>query len=249
MPRLSGVLLSVSNPAEIAEFYVRYLGMQAANIGDVWRLGYPGRDADLILSSGPSGYRHNRSDRYWKIGITLPNVDIAHQQLNASGIDVSTPNQFRDIGYMCHLSDPAGFQIELLQHDFEANRPPDAGALDAPLGGGARIGQITLRSGDITTATETFERLGMRLLSVQPVQNPDFTLYFWAFTQDTPPDPDPCAVENREWLWKRPYTTLEVQHLPGLSPTRNPGFLGLEMEGIDHGSADDFGDGISVFSA
>ena len=26
------------------------------------------------------------------------------------------------------------------------------------------------------------------------------------------------SVENREWLWQRPYTTLEIQHRPGAQP-------------------------------
>ena len=46
------------------------------------------------------------SGGYWKIGITLPDVDVARDRLLARGIAVSTPQQFYDIGYLCHLADP-----------------------------------------------------------------------------------------------------------------------------------------------
>lgn len=231
MPRLSGVRLCVSNPAQVAEFYTKHFGMRAKQDDDTWRLGYAGEDADIVLVPGGAPYTHTRRDRYWKIGITLPNVDIAYRQLTAAGLPVSQPRQFRDIGYLCHLSDPAGFQIELLQHDFEANRAKNVGHPDRVLGGGARIGQITLRSGDIDATAKTADALGMRLLSVQPVSSLNFTLFFWAFTQENPPHADFEAVENREWLWKRPYTTLEIQHVVDLDPVSNPGFQGLEVEG------------------
>ena len=94
----------------------------------------------------------SRADRYWKIGITLPNVDMAVAQLRGRGVEVSEPKQFQDIGYMSHLADPAGYQIELLQHDFESNRPVDAGDRDAVLGGGARVAQVTLRTNDLAGA-------------------------------------------------------------------------------------------------
>ena len=55
----------------------------------------------------------------------------------------------------------------------------------------------------------------MTLLSIQPVPNYGFTLYFLAFTEERPPIADLEAVGNREWLWQRPYTTLEFQHFNG----------------------------------
>ncbi|MFD1156538.1 VOC family protein [Roseovarius aestuarii] len=231
MPRLSGIRLSVYDPEVLADFYRSHLGMTARETADGWRVGYEGIDADILLRSGGAAYSPARSDRYWKIGITLPNVDMAFDQLSAAGFDVSKPHQFRDIGYMCHLSDPEGFQIELLQHEFEGKRPPGVGNPSLPLGGGARIGQITLRSGDIDASRRSCEDLGMRLLSVQPVTDFGFTLYFWAFTDDILPDPDFEAIENRNWLWKRAYTTLEIQHVDGLTPTRNPGYAGIVIEG------------------
>lgn len=249
MLRLSAAYLLVSNPIKIADFYTTHLGMTAHETPEGWRVGYPGQDADILLMPGGGTYRPARSDRYWKIGITLPNIDIAVEQLRNAGITIGEPQQFLDIGYLCHFSDPAGFQIELLQQDFYGNRPADAGNPDLPLGGGACIGQISLRSGDIVASSDHLERLGMRLLSAQPVPAFAFNLYFWAFTDETPPQSDLTSVANREWLWKRPYTTLEIQHVKDLSPTRNPGYAGIEIEGLSEAMTDEFGDKIRPYSA
>ena len=72
----------------------------------------------------------------------------------------------------------------------------------------------------------------MKLLSVQDVSEYGFCLYFLGFTTDTPPEPvDLHSVANREWLWQRPYTTLEVQYKPGARPCLP---MDKQGEGVDH---------------
>ena len=54
----------------------------------------------------------------------------------------------------------------------------------------------------------------MKLLAIMPVEtesNP-FDLYFYAYTDDEPPDSNPQGVANREWLYQRPYAVVELQH-------------------------------------
>ena len=159
-------------------------------------------------------------DAYWKIGVTLADVDLARESLIADGIDVGVPRQFRDIGYLCHLADPDGFQIELLQHRFAENHqslPRDRGCA---LGSPAVFGQVTLRVRDPEVSLRFYRDLiGLRLLSRQTVAPYRFTLYFLAGTEERPPVDDLDAVENREWLWQRPYTTLELQHRWGTEET------------------------------
>ena len=205
-------------------------------------LGYKGQDTYLELRSHndwaqADDYTHNKKDTYWKIGITLPDVDLACRRLNAKGIAVSEPAQFRDIGYLCHLSDPEGFCIELLQHDFEANFHPTPVDPRQPLGSKPNLGQITLRVKDIEANLHFYcNLLGMKLLSRQAVEPYGFTLYFLGCTDENPPNTDLDAVDNREWLWKRPYTTLELQHFPDRNVPHfqyrrhgldEPGFRGL----------------------
>jgi len=238
--RLAGVALNVAAPEKLAAFYTRHLGMAVDRSGKFLRLGYGGPAASLELRPLPSPkpYVHDSSDEYWKIGITLPNVDMAFEQLNRAGVAVTQPRQFLDIGYMCHLTDPDGFQIELLQHTFAGQPRTSPGNPDLPLGGGAQIGQITLRITGLDAAIARYQRsMGMRLLSRQVVAGRDFTLYFLAFTGESPPNRDIEAVANRPWLWQRPYTTLELQHLtePGRhirsTPSGAAGYTGLLIEG------------------
>ena len=55
-------------------------------------------------------------------------------------------------------------------------------------------------------------QLGMRLLSIQDIPQHSFSLYFLGFTEEEPPCADLRSTGGREWLWQRPYTTLEIQY-------------------------------------
>lgn len=165
-------------------------------------------------------YIPSAKDGYWKIGITLSDVDRARHRLQSSGVSVSDPHQFLDIGYLCHLADPDGYCIELLQHDFAQNYRPSPPRHECKLGSAPTLGQITLRIKDPAASLRFYgEVLGMRLLCRQVVEPHRFTLYFLACTDEEPPDADLDAMENREWLWKRSYTMLELQHVWGTEHT------------------------------
>ena len=229
--RIAALRFDVADPQALAAFYVQQLGMTERACEDGVRVGYDGADADLVFCQSAEGvaYTHSREGRYWKIGITLPNVDMACELLTAAGVEVSQPRQFQEIGYMAHLSDPEGFQIELLQHTFEGQPRTSEGERDVPLGGGATVGQVTYRTADITAELSHYrDALGMSLLSRQPVEEYGFDLYFLAFTDEQPPDPDIAAVTNRPWLWQRPYTTLEFQSFAG----GDPGRFGVDQNGV-----------------
>ena len=234
MNRITGLSLRVADPHRLAGFYTRHLGMRRRDTASAIRLGYGGAGADLVLlPGGRTGPTPPRA-RYWKIGITLPNLDIAQAQLRAAGLEVSDPHQFGDIGYMCHLRDPEGWPIELLQHDFQDRRADGLGNPDLPLGGGAGIGQITLRSADMTADDHTARAAGLVPVSTQPVPDHGFTLHFYAPPGEPPPDPDLTALQNRPWLWRRPYTTLEFQHLPNTAITPSPALAGIEIGSALH---------------
>ena len=187
----------------------------------------------LKQSTPPKYYKPQpSSDVYWKIGLSLADVDTARSKLVHQDVEVTSPRQFRDIGYMCHLSDPFGFSLELLQHDFQSNfsseRVQASLEPNLALGQQAHIGQITLRVSDINRSLQFYQStLGMKLLSIQSIPNM-FNLYFLACTDEKPPSDDVNAVEIREWLWKRPYTTLELQHYPGTDRKYNTADLNHE---------------------
>ena len=253
--KLDRVILRVQSPESLARFYVEHLGMTVLDEGRAVLLGFGGDDALIEMRPATPGnrYTHRRSDRYWKIGVTLPNVDMACAQLRKADVEVSQPRQFGEIGYMCHLEDPEGFSIELLQHRFGAQGSEGAGDPKKPLGGGARIGQVTLRVADLDAALGFYrDRLRMTLLSIQPVPDYGFTLYFLAFTEERPPNVDLEAVDNREWLWQRPYTTLELQHFRDATTTFTlpaataAGFAGIVITGVGERKAQRTDDGGST---
>ncbi|MBO6893380.1 MAG: VOC family protein [Roseibium sp.] len=216
LPHLSELSLQVSDPEALADFYCEVLGMNRVGPTDAVTIGYPGENAGLRFRPGAREKvgAQASSARYWKIAITVPDLDMACALLRQTGLQVTEPHQFRDIAYMSHLADPEGHVIELLQHTFHGNPKTAAGNPELPLGGGARMGLITLRTSDLEAdLAHCRDHLGMRYLSRQDVPDLNFCLHFLAFTNDTPPVADLDAVENRQWLWQRPYTMLEFQEL------------------------------------
>lgn len=231
-------VLRVDNPKALGEFYRDVMGMEIIEEKEEEVvMGYKGEGAHmkLVKAEGGGKYTHTREDVYWKIGITVADVDLARMKIVEKGVEVSEASQFLDIGYMCHLSDPSGFSIELLQHTFKENftKPDEIPSL--ALGQEPTIGQITLRCKDVEESLAFYrDGLGMKLLSIQEVSPYGFSLYFLAFTDESPPHEALDHVGNREWLWQRPYTTLELQHRPGKPPgpmvrEGQPGFQGIEV--------------------
>jgi len=230
MARINTVLLKCQNPEAQIRFYCDVLGMQDLGKG---RIGYGGVEAALKFMSADKPYAPTSNDCYWKIALSVPNIELACEQLKAQNIEVGDPHQFKDIGYLAHFKDPEGFTIELLDHAFQGERQ-DQSFDENMLGGGAHLSLLTLRTLTINQARETCLGWGMKPLSVQPVEDYGFTLYFFAFTDETPPSADLQAIENRTWVYRRPYTILEFQHRHDgtelvNSPSDQSGYAGFEM--------------------
>ena len=218
--RIARIRLRVGGLADVEPFYRGHFGMRTFDADNALDLGYD--DGQCLLEFHEGGHEpfyDGPDGLYWKIGITLRDLDVAVAYLRQRGLSVSEPRQFQDIGYMCHLLDPNGFPIELLQQGFEGNQKPLGPGDGHPVACQATLAHVTLRVGDLAGAKAMCEgELGMRLMSVQPVALADrtFCLYFYAWSQDALPNAELEAVENREWLWARPYTLLELQHIEPL---------------------------------
>lgn len=209
MPRIDTIKLRAVDPAAQQRFYVDVLGMAVRDDGAV---SYGPAEAGLMFTPAQQPYAPTSGDIYWKIAIAVPNIDLAHAQLTARGISVGAPRQFKDIGYLAHFQDPEGFTIELIEHWFKGGRP-DGQEDRSCLGGGPCLNLLTLRAHEIAPLRAACLNWGMTPLSIQPVDSHGFTLHFFAFTDDIPPNADLISVENREWLYQRPYTVLEIQHV------------------------------------
>ncbi|MEH6631238.1 MAG: VOC family protein [Halopseudomonas aestusnigri] len=224
IPKISAQHLRVLNFDGLSDFYCGLLGMQEVKTEKNLRaFGFSADQCSVVFhQTEVAPYQPQANDFYWKIGVTLRDLDAAVGYLRDRGLTLPDPYQFRDIGYMSKLTDPKGLSIELLQQGFEGNAKslPDG----HPVGTQATLAHITLRVTDIATAKSYFEEtLGMRLMSVQPVEDFGFCLYFYTWSDEPLPEPELTSVSNREWLWSRPYTFIELQHLekPGLSVNKS----------------------------
>ena len=199
----------VSDLGLTRQFYSDVLGFDVADEGKALTCSLP-NGARLVFHEAPVERHEAKKDgRYWKIGLTMPDLDRAVAHLDRLGWVISRPRQFLDIGYMCHLNDPDGLSLELLQQGFEGRGAP--GPTGHDIGAQATLAHLTLRAETREVADAEWLGAGMTLMSVQPVPSHGFTLYFYANTDQTPPDPDLAAVAHREWLWRRPYALVEVQ--------------------------------------
>jgi len=175
-------------------------------------VGYGVLEARLEFTQASESYRPTAHDLYWKIALAVPNIEFACRQLLERGVAIGEPQQFKNIAYLAHFEDPEGFTIELIDHAFKGERlkiPVD----ETALGGGTRLNLLTLRTGTIENARRICIEWGMVPLSIQPVEDHNFTLYFFGFTNDVPPNSNLQAIENRPWLYQRPFTVLEFQFL------------------------------------
>lgn len=265
MPRISDIHLDISDPKASLGFYVQRLGMRLNSTesepgATVYSLSFPtGASLKLRHRSAPSlaaaRYQPRETDAYWKIGITIADVDIARDRLMANDVEVTEPAQFHDIGYLCHLDDPDGYCIELLQHRFAENHRPVPPVESEALGNPPNLGQVSLNVSSIEDSLSFYrDELGLKLLSRQQVPGRDFSLWFLG-PPVCPPSDSIDAIENREWLWSLPATTLEIRAYgqpiaPRLAhPPRNQlGFrgIGIAVDGFKQQTLDP--DGVEIFA-
>lgn len=227
---LDTLLLRVTDTEAQKRFYRTVLGMSDQGDG---RVGYSDREAAIRFIAADAPYAPEPTDLYWKIAVSVPDIELACAQLRARGVPCTSPRQFRDVGFLAKVTDPEGFTVELIDHWFEGERP-DLEVDRTLLGGGAHLSLVTLRTGDIAGVETDILEWGMKALSVQAVHPNGFTLYFYAFTDETPPHPDLEAIENRTWVYRRPYSVLEIQHVHGLDAETHPaenaaGYAGLSV--------------------
>lgn len=235
MPIIDAIRLRCSDPETQKRFYCDVLGMQRRANGTI---GYADEEAGLLFEAADLPYRPSPNDLYWKIALAVPNIDLAHRQLTEKRIEVEPPRQVEDIAYLAHFKDPEGFTVELIDQWFKGGRPAEDLEIQR-LGGGPRLNLLTLRAADIGPVDNAVKAMGMTPLSTIPVPTRGFTLYFYAFTDERPPNADLLAIENRTWVYRRPYTVLEIQHVVKAGwiekpCTREAGYGGTIISGVSH---------------
>lgn len=202
--------LAVKNLQESLTFYCNGLGFELSNANNEQaELTLGGGGSKLRLIHSPhlnAPYSSQKDQCYWKIGLTVSNLENTLTQLSKQGINATRPQQFLDIGYLCHLSCPDGYIIELLQFT----------AKDSPLSQNHRFDKqwahITFRVSDGNVSINFFrETLALSLIETIAVAPYHFDLYFLSENQDKRPKLTTIG-EKRHWLWTRPNTLIELQH-------------------------------------
>ena len=254
--------LATSNPKSSLAFYQGTMGMRLVSIDRAegntrWLLGFVNAHGDdvaqshaglleLIYKPGASPpdivKQPSKSEGYWKIAISVADLDVAHRRLIELGSAPDEPRQVGDIAYLCHLDDPDGYCVELIQHEFKQNHTPEPENPDHWLLTPASFLLITYRVKDPELSLNFYTKiLGMRLLSKQVITTRGVTHYFLAFTNDQLPHADVEHVGNREWLWQRSYTVIELQHIWGTEADESfvyrsgpeSGFVGVTIASDD----------------
>ncbi|MEM7193419.1 MAG: VOC family protein [Pseudomonadota bacterium] len=233
MPKIDTLEIRVTDPKKLVNFYRGVLGMTRM---EDERMRYGAEEAAIRFFPAERLYKSSSNDVYWKIALSVPDIELACSQLSSKGVSVGHPEQFRDVGYLAHFNDPGGFTVELIEHYFKGDRP-DTILDESLLGGGARLNLITLRTADMTSIKSHAADWGMTLICIQPLESIGFTLYFFAFTNESPPSNDLTAIENRTWVYQRPYTVLEIQHIHGADRVTQvdaqcAGYQGVRVSGV-----------------
>jgi catechol 2,3-dioxygenase-like lactoylglutathione lyase family enzyme len=212
-PKVAGLL---------SHTYVEALGMRALG---ALRFGYGA--AELVFADdAPGPYVTDDADVYWKIGVTVPDLDAAVAKVRRAGVEVSSPWSLAGIGYLCHLRDPAGLQIELLQRRWEGHAQPSCGN---PFGS-AHLAHVSLRVATDHAAWSWWRAQRLFELDAMDVPGRAFSLSFLGPVAVTVPA-GPLRA-RREWLWSRPETLIELQHRPGpVRASPGAGLTGLVIDG------------------
>ncbi|MFT5504883.1 MAG: lactoylglutathione lyase [Gammaproteobacteria bacterium] len=226
---LSQHSLNITNAQRSLEFYCAQLGMtlveEATYDGKHHLfLSYTDNEAldsqsavlELVVDNDNPFDNALSNSGYWKIAISVADLDVAYKRLTQTECTISKPFEVPNVAYLCHCEDPDGYCVEFLQHRFIRNHVAQKTNEPFPLATKAAFSLITLKIKDPEASLAFYQsQLGLRLLSRQEVTGRRFTLYFLSADSEIPPTSDIDDIPLREWLWQRPYTLLELQHVHG----------------------------------
>lgn len=243
--------LQISEPKTSLDFYINKLGMLLISQYEVnskrhYFLSFSEKqDACLELVFDPETVfsvtsQPSLTEGYWKYSIAVPNLTLAREHLLLQGINIGSPFEVKNIAYLCHLTDPDGYCIELIQHYFANNNRKILSSSNSFQECQPTLNLSALRVKQIDKSLAFYTKLGMRLVSRQKVEGRNMHLYFLSFNSELPPSLDIDAVSVREWLWQRPYTLLELQHTDDIESkidfnyrtSTDSGFLGFDIKNL-----------------
>ncbi|BDY06584.1 VOC family protein [Ferrimonas sp. YFM] len=239
--------LRVSNLSRSLAFYQNQLAMALVSLESIngrqcATLSYGPGQASLVLIEEMAplavAVQPNPAEGYWKFSLAVDSVPGAMWALRRMGVATGEPFEVPQVATLCHFTDPDGYCIELVQRTFGVAAEPQGEREFASFAPSMLLSTVRVKDPGLSLAFYQ-QAMGMRLLSRQPVPERNMTLYFLGYDDSALPEPGLEAVANREWLWQRSYTLLELQHiqgtesLPGFRYHNGPerGFDGLGVSG------------------
>lgn len=247
--------LYISNPKQSHEFYANKLGMYLIKTfkkDDIDYFHYCFEDTkdtkqailELIFDKqNKQSIFPKPKDTlqgYWKMAISIKDVDIAREKLIENGVDVQEAIQVPNVAYLCHFYDPDGYCLELIQHKFKQNHIKQKEDSKYLLGNKPVFSLITYRVKDIQKSLDFYiDKLKLKLLSKMELKQRGFDLYFLALSDEELPNKDVESIQNRQWLWEREYTMIELQHILDIDDDFiyevgiKTGFKGISFSSLD----------------
>jgi len=227
MKYLQSLSLYISKPLDSLSFYISKLGMKLIEIyieedKKYYHLSFDKNSKQAFLeliydkNNTQTVFPKNQDllEGYWKIAISIKDVDIASDKLIEKGIKVSEAFQVPNVAYLCHIQDPDGYTIELIQHKFQENHIKEKEDSSYKLGNKPVFSLITYRVKNINKSLDFYQtKLGLKLFSKMDVTKRGFNIYFLAASKEKAPSENIEAIENAQWLWTRDYTMIEFQHI------------------------------------
>ncbi len=235
--------LLIKNPEATLDFYQNLLSMTLIDIHKVsgqthYYLSLGSQQAALELIHRPEvrltvSPQPSATEGYWKFTVAVDDLDTTRSKLVEKGVRIGECFEVKGLAYLCHLTDPNGYCIELIQKTLQIT-----GSEEVPLHPGLKaLNLSTLRVKNIESSLSFYKSVGMKLVYTYRSDERKMTLFFLVSEDYVEDLRIPSDATQEERLWQSAYTLLELQHIDNTE--NNPdfhyrvgpetGFLGLDL--------------------
>lgn len=241
--RIAAHRLRINNPNAALDFYQNRLGMTliqqySSQQGTHYRLAFDAKQAALELIYHPDinvrvAAQPCKTEGYWKFSIAVDDLDATRRCLIEQGVRVGECLAVKGLAYLCHLTDPDGYCIELIQKTLQTTPVEQRHTAT----GMASLNLSSLRVKHAQRSIDFYRGIGMKLAYSYRSEPMQMELFFLVSTADVAILERPSDRLIEEQLWQFPHTILELQQRDGTKDnadfsyrvTPDNGFLGLEL--------------------
>lgn len=241
--------LQISDPKTSLYFYQNILGMKLLNcIKTKNKTQYfltfnHNVEASLVLVYMPNipfevATQPSKTEGYWKISIAVSQLEEVREILIRNEVTIGQCFEVPNLAYLCHLTDPDGYCIELIQQTLKVNTPKIDGINHHMLDFNPTFNLCTLRVKNIQKSLPFYNSLGFELIYTYQSKERAMSLYFLIAKNDEK-FKQACSLTGVEQaMWQHSSTILELQQFDNTAQASdfsyntntNTGFLGLSIK-------------------